>query len=371
MPLRSTTFLTLACIISMPLQSGLALAQESSATVSDEKQQSQSLRVVAVHPRQVNATLVQKWSKLNYEFALVIEDAGDETQAAIKRIVQSTGQVDYLFEVARSPQMAKKHPEWMASIQGHHEWMRHHKEIRKPGKDEVVKVFPWVPIFSREPFAAHVNRISELIKDLPAPRRVWLNNIQGAPSACGCGHPLCRWTSDYGPLQSTTPIGNEAPAQFVEQVKKRAKLNNVIPILTSECEAEDQHTVCGGVGCFKGICWKAFTAQLDAVAKETKHVGVACFYKALQRDLPRYKEKAGWIRYAVESFEKMPKVRNGRGLKADRLVPVLQGWNVSDEELQQQLLVAERLKPAGIMICLAKLDQSWSPHIIRWKPNKK
>ena len=202
-----------------------------------------------------------------------------------------------------------------------------------------------------------------MLKKLPKPNRIWLNNIQGAPSACGCGHPLCRWTSDYGPLKTATPIGNTAPAEFVAKIQTIVREVEIIPIMTSECEAEDKHSVCGGVCCYEGICWKAFTKQLDLVATKAKRVGVACFFKEFERDLKRYGAKASWVRTALLSFEAMPKARNGKGLKPDRLVAVIQGWNVSPEELEQQQQIANRLKPAGILICLPRSSSPGNPEL--------
>lgn len=320
-----------------------------------------AFRAILVTPQQITAESLKKWLIEKTQVVLWVQQTDPATTAAAKKVNDQLGQVDYFFEVARCAELAKAHPEWMASIQGHHDWMRLFKDFPKPKKDEVVKVYPWVPIFNREPFDAQVKRIGSMLKRLPQPRRVWLNNIQGAPSACGCGHPLCRWTADYGPLKTATPIGDSAPAEFVAKIQSLVKKAEIIPIMTSECEAADQHTLCGGVGCYEGICWKAFTKQLDQVATKSQRVGVACFYKAFDRDLKRYGSKASWVRHAILSFEAMPKIRNGKGLKPERLVAVLQGWDVSAEELQQQQKIAADLKPAGILICLPKVDQSWEP----------
>ena len=113
-------------------------------------------------------------------------------------------------------ELAHEHPEWMASLQTHDEWRRLFPEARQPKPTEVVKTYPWVPILSREPFMAQRERVLELLASLPTPKLIFLNDLQGAPSACGCGNPLCRWTSDYGERRSTTPLGDDAAALFVE-----------------------------------------------------------------------------------------------------------------------------------------------------------
>lgn len=337
-----------------------ATAQSTSPTEDTNKD-----RTVLVSPAQASAERLRAWQDRGYQIALRVDQADEPTIEAARRIKEQAGTVDYFFEVARNPDLAREHPEWMASIQGHHEWMREFKDFPKPKSGEVVKVHPWVPVLNREALDAHVARIEKLLKSLPSPRRIWLNDIQGAPSACGCGHPLCRWTTDYGPIRTATLIGDAAPAEFVERIKKIAESSNVVPIMTSECEQEDQHTVCGGVGCFEGICWKAFSRQLDQVAEKSQFIGVACFYKAYQRDLDRYRQKAGWVGVAIESFGKMPPLRGGKGVPPDRLMAVLQGWNVTAEEIQQQIEVAERLRPAGILVCLAEVDQSWKPLTVK------
>lgn len=296
---------------------------------------------------------------------LFVKSLDNTTINAAKLIQSKLGSVDYFFEIARCEELAKKHPEWMASIQGHDEWMRLFPGMGKPGKDEIVKVFPWVPIFYKEAQKAHLQRIVSATEYLPKPKRVWLNNVQGAPSACGCGHPLCRWTSDYGKVLTASKLGDEAPAKFVEKVKAALPESDVIPIMTSECEEADKHTTCCGVGCFEGACWKAFTKQLDLVAQEVKHVGVACFYKEFDRDLDRYGQEAGWTRYALQSFESMPKLRGGKGVSPDRLVAVVQGWNVNEEELNQQTKIARSMQVAGILICKTKVEQKWQPKIIK------
>ena len=325
-----------------------------------------SIRAVLATPDQVTEDSLKSWRAKQLEVVVWVQKVDRAASEAVQRVGKQLGSVDYFFEVARCPELAQQHPEWMASIQGHHEWMRLFEGLKKPKKDEVVKVYPWVPVFNREPFHAQAARIALMLEKLPKPKRVWLNDIQGAPSACGCGHPLCRWTADYGPLKTATPIGNAAPAEFIAKIQSIVGDVEIIPVMTSECEAADQHTVCGGVGCFEGACWKAFTQQLDLVASKTRRVGVACFYKEFDRDLKRYGPKAGWIRTAMLSFEAMPKIRDGKGLKPDRLVAVIQGWNVSPEELAQQQKIVDGLNPAGILICLPKIDQSWEPRLVRF-----
>ncbi|MBP85683.1 MAG: hypothetical protein CMJ64_03040 [Planctomycetaceae bacterium] len=100
-------------------------------------------------------------------------------------------------------------------------------------------------ILNKEPFQQQLQRVEKLLADRAQPKGVFLNDLQGAPSACGCGNHLCRWTTDYGKIRTATRLGNDAPAAFVVAVKKLLPQSNVIPVWTTECEEHDTaRTVC-------------------------------------------------------------------------------------------------------------------------------
>jgi len=265
--------------------------------------------------------------------------------------------------------MAESHPEWMASLQGHPEWRRFFKEIPFPKDDEVVKNYPWVPILYKEAFEAHRSRVAQLLEGKPSAQGIFLNDLQAGPSACGCGNPLCRWTADYGPIRTATLLGDDAAAQFVAAVKKIAPGSQIIPVWTTECEEHHgaPDGLCAGVGCFQGLCWKAYTAQLMPVGQEAEKIAVLLPYLDFQQDVPVYGEKAGWIKHALESFTTMPPRHGGTAIPAERLIAVLQGWNVSDEEVQAQIARAEEAGAAGYIVSLAKIEQRWEPRIVKWK----
>lgn len=208
----------------------------------------------------------------------------------------------YWVEVARSRELADSHPEWMASLQTHEEWRRFFPDTPQPKADEVAKTYPWVPILSREPYQAQRRRVVALLADLPQAKLIFLNDLQGAPSACGCGNPLCRWTSDYGKRRTTVPLGDDAAALFIATIRNASPKSEVIPVWTTECEHHDGHPegLCAGVGCFDGICWKAYTRQLMPVAVTCKHIGVLATYKQFQRDDARYGvDEASWVGFAI------------------------------------------------------------------------
>jgi hypothetical protein len=293
-------------------------------------------------------------------------DSREAERRACERIQNSNLSLYFWVEVARSPELANAHPDWMASLQGHTEWRRLFKSPPSAAVGEVVKTYPWVPILNKEPFAGQLSRIATLLQDRPTPDGVFLNDIQGAPSACGCGNHLCRWTSDYGKLRTTTPLSNDAPARFVAAVKKLVPHSDVIPVWTTECEEHDgaEDGLCAGVGCFKGICWKAYTAQLMPVANENKSLGVLLPYRSFQRDLPIYGPPAGWITHAVKSFEIMPGRHNGQPIPPSRLTAVLQGWDVTEDEISNQIEVARQAGVNRVLIAYSRIEQSWQPKIV-------
>ncbi|MFK7822099.1 MAG: hypothetical protein AB8G99_25605 [Planctomycetaceae bacterium] len=286
---------------------------------------------------------------------------------AFKRIQDAGLALCFWIEVARCPELAEAHPEWMASLQGHPEWRRLFKETPPAGEGEVAKTYPWVPILNKEPFAAQLSRITTLLKNRPTPKTIFLNDIQGAPSACGCGHHLCRWTSDYGKLRTTTPLGNRAPADFLTALKKLEPTVELVPVWTTECEKHDgdKDGLCHGVSCFDGICWKAWTEQLMPVVRQSRTLGVLLPYKEFQRDLSIYGPKAGWITHAVESFQTMPRRYQKKPIEPSQLLAVLQGWDVTDKEIAIQIDVAQAAGVQRLLVAHDKIDQGWTPQITK------
>jgi hypothetical protein len=302
---------------------------------------------------------------------------------AAERIRKAGFELHYWIEIARNPALADKHPLWMASLQGHQEWRRLFKDVPKPKAGEVVKVYPWVPILYREAFDAHLKRVAALLKNNPTPKTVFLNDLQGPPSACGCGNTLCRWTADYGPIKTATHVGDDAAAKFLAAVGRIAnpsartvgRFNNpsyvvkVIPVWLTECEEHDGHKDgwCAGVGCYRGICWRAWTKQLMPVAKAADRIAVLATYRELKRDLPAFKQKAGWVRTAIESFQTMPPRRGGKPVEAKRLIAVVQGWKVTPAEIDEQRKRALEAGAGGLVVSYVRINQDWRPRVVRYR----
>ena len=303
-----------------------------------------------------------------------LEGRGNEARNAVRSAVSTAKQVGlslaYWVEVARSPALADEHPEWMASLQTHQEWRRFFPNAPKPKMNEVAKTYPWVPILSREPFKAQRERVTALLADLPKVGLIFLNNLQGAPSACGCGNPLCRWTSDYGKKRTTVPLGDDAAALFIAAIQEASPHAEIVPTWTTECEEYDGHPtgLCAGVGCFEGICWKAYTRQLIPVAASSNRIAVLATYKQFQRDITRYGEaKASWVRHALQTFTTMPPKNGGKAVPTSRLIAVLQGWDVTADEIVAQQVQAEKAGANGYVVAFSKIEQGWSPKVVLWK----
>lgn len=273
----------------------------------------------------------------------------------------------FWIEVARCPALADERPELMASLQGHPEWRRFFPKSPEPRDNEVIKTYPWVPIMSREGFDAQLARVTRLLDGLPTPVGLFLNDLQGAPSACGCGHPLCRWTTDYGPKRSTAKLGPDAAARFVDTVSKETRVPRVIPVWATECEAHDKQTLCAGVGCYDGLCWKEFAKQLTPLAERRESVALLLPFREFERDLPIYPDRAGWIREAIELMQTQPTRHRGVPVPPERLIAVLQGWDVSQREVMAQIAQAQLAGAGSFVVSQVPIDQSWEPRMIQWK----
>ena len=340
---------------------------------ASENQQKISFRGALLAPEDATAVTLRSLKLSGVETIALQLDGRRESvrrqREACERVKQAQLGLYYWIEIARCPELAEMHPEWMASLQGHTEWRRLFKNSPRPKSDEVIKTYPWVPILNREGFTAQLGRVERLLEAMPPPEGLFLNDLQGAPSACGCGNDFCRWTTDYGKIRTTTPLGDDAPAQFVSEVRKLVPEAQVIPVWTTECEEHDgaQDGWCAGVGCFQGICWKAFTRQLMPVMEQTSTLGVLLPYRAFQRDLPVYGEPAGWISHAVKLLQDMPPRHQGQAVPAEQLIAVLQGWNIQPAEIQQQIKLAQRVGVGGYLLAYSKIEQGWEPRLLKRK----
>lgn len=327
-----------------------------------------SLQAVLVTPGQVTPGALRRFrrERLNAVVVNLAESERDAATGAAERVKKAGLDLYYWIEVGRNPAMAQAHPQWMASLQGHPEWRRHFPGTPQPAPGEVVKNYPWVPVFYREAFDAHLLRVKTLLQNVPAAKGIFLNDLQAAPSACGCGNTFCRWVPDYGPIHTATPLPTNAAAAFVASVKVLSRGAEIVPVWTTECEEHEtaKGMACDGVPCFGGACWKSWTEQLMPLAKESPTLGALVPYRAFQRDQPRYGPPAGWVKSAVASFAEMPPKRRGTSVTAGRIVTVLQGWDVTPEQRRAQIERSREAGARGFVLAEMKIEQGWEPRII-------
>ncbi len=341
--------------------------------MTDQATAADKLHAVMLSDGQVTPTEL-KAAKADGTNAIVLQldgrsDEERQREVTASRLIQQSGlDLYYWIEIARCPELADAHPEWMASLQGHSEWRRFYRDAPQPKKNvEVIKNYPWVPVLYEEAFEAHRQRVERLLDGKPAAKGILLNDLQGAPSACGCGNTLCRWTADYGPIKTATPLGASAAARFVQAVSKLAPESEIIPVWLTECEEHDtaKDGLCAGVGCFKGTCWRAYTRQLMPLAEQSQQLAVLLPFRAFGRDLRLYGDKAGWTAHALKTFQTMPPRRGGKSIPTKRLIAVLQGWDVTEAEVAAQKKRADEAGAAGYVVSQTKIDQSWQPRLHR------
>ncbi len=328
------------------------------------------LHSVMLSDEQVTAAELSELKSAQKNNAIVLQLNGITPQeqaseaAAAARIVESGLQLYYWIEIARCPELADAHPEWMASLQGHPEWRRLFADAPIPlPKTQVVKNYPWVPIFYKEAFDAQIERVSRLLNGKPHAVGIFLNDLQGAPSACGCGNTLCRWTTDYGPIRTASALKDDAAALFVAEVSKLAPNSEVIPVWLTECEEHDCEPdgVCAGVGCYNGICWKAWNRQLQPVAEQADWIAVLLPFKMFERDSSRYGEPGAWIGHGLKMFQAMPLKQDSKPIEANRLIAIVQGWDVSESEVEAQVRHAKIAGTPNAVVVRTPIDQSWKP----------
>jgi hypothetical protein len=346
---------------SLALLAGLILAQHAKSLSAAAELPT---KTALLRPDQVTSELLGQLRNEHYtSVALLITDSvPPETETRAERqIADRSLQLDYWIEIARNPELADQHPEWMASIQTHQDWRRLFPEFGSVPSNAVVKAYPWVPVLYKETFPVHLERVTAMLRSRPVPGRLFLNDLQGPPSACGCGNSLCRWTTDYGPKKTATRLPKEAAAQFVSSIKRILPQVEVIPVWTTECEEPDRKGACAGVGCFRGNCWDEWTGQLMPLHGQADRIGVLLLDGVFQREPAVYDGPSGWITTALGFFQQMPARYHQSGVPTARLLPVFQGWDVPPDMLERKIDRAAQAGSSGVVVAFAPIDQGWKP----------
>lgn len=333
-----------------------------------------------VRPDQVKKGLLEELVQQRATLLIMIldDETPRETYFEIANKTQAMGMEPGVWiEIARQPALAEQHPEWMASVGEHKDWMRDAPRDFELRENEVVKAFPWVPLWYQPAYKYHLERVRTLLFKVPeSVSQIYLNNIQGGPSSCGCGNLQCRWATDYGVPATGEAISDpDLPARFVGEVEKLAGPGvKVIPNWVTECEEVDGNCgarctgYSGGVPCFEGRCWYEMARQLKPVARGRDTIAVPLFEKEFKRDGKDIYGSDGWVAASLRSFQEILPKRGGDAISMERLLPILQGWNVTEEEQRRYERMAETVSPRGFLMSLTPIEQSWTPRPVAVEP---
>jgi hypothetical protein len=335
---------------------------------------------VLVAPDAVSSDAAAAWKAEGFTAVVLLLDErypADAYKTAAKTISDGSFDLYYWVEVGRNPEMAREHPEWMAALGIHDDWRSQFPDFPKLDQGHVVKAWPWVPISYADAFAAHVARIKSLLERVPPGYRgILLNDLQGGPSACGCGNLQCRWAIDYGvPSTAKKLPGNDAAVQIVVAVKNLAANSEVIPVWTTECAEEDMALgklpnqkwttgYCGNVDCFHN-CFDRFAEQWSALhAKHTGPTAILSLQKEFMRDRKEYDENRDWIANMVR-YLRRDKV--GR-VQPKSLWLVIQGFGVTPKEEKAARRSAQQTTADMVVVARTRIDQSYQPRTLKRKP---
>jgi len=300
-----------------------------------------------------------------------------EHERAVKLIVAASLDLYYWIEVGRNPRLAEAHPRWMASLGMHKDWQKGFPNVPLPKEGEVAKAFPWVPIWYQEAFEAHLRRIEQLLQRAsPAYRGLFLNDLQGGPSSCGCGNLQCRWATDYHvPATGTQLAGDDAAARFVAAVRQQTR-KEIIPVWATECEEGDLPAKqrpagrstgkCGTVGCAAGTCPKAFTRQWSAlVGAHHGTIALLGLHLELNRTDAALGEGPDWVARAVAYVDGLPPQNDGPAsgqFSHGKLWLVVQGATREEESTARRAAI--RSGAGGVVVARARIDQSFEPRVL-------
>lgn len=335
--------------------------------------------IVLVEPASVDRAAIHRWRGQGFTgLAVILDEERSREAYRAARLAADEG-IDLYFwvEVARHPATADAHPEWMASLGMHDDWRRRFSNAAPVRDGEVAKAYPWTPIGYAEAFEAHLDRMGKLLAKAPASfRGVLLNDLQGGPSACGCGNLQCRWAIDYGVPSTATASGvDDAAARFIARVRKLAAGKEVVPVWMTECEVVDLPAdksptgestgLCGSVACARGACPKAFHRQLKALLRaHSGALGLLVAETCCERPGRHYGGPAGWIPAAVRYLDQFPVSHDGRGVAHDRLWLVVQGSRDGGPAEEAARRLARSLHPRAVVAARTAIDQSFEPRVI-------
>lgn len=337
----------------------------------------QSREIVLVGAADVSPASVAKWKEEKFQaVAVVLNESGDRAvRRAAAAISAANMELYWWIEVARNPEMASANPRWMAALGTHADWQKRFPNSPGPGVNQVAKAFPWVPIAYAEAFDAHLVRIEQLCKDLPAGARgVFLNDLQAGPGSCGCGNLQCRWAVDYHVSSTTRKMaGTNVAGRFVAETSKRTELP-IIPVWTTECEESDMPSdknrgkpstgLCGSVGCATGACPSKFAEQFTELL--STHDGPVAFlavHNSLERTHKEFGGGPGWVMNSVGYLQKTLAAERAAAFAKERVWAVVDGTDPGGEAMARQS--AAKAGAAVVVVARTRIDQSYEPRMVR------
>ncbi len=337
------------------------------------------LEIVLVEAPMVTPATVAQWKKEKFHAVAVVldEQAEKRSYADCARHISEAGLDLYCWiEVARNPKMAAAHPRWMAALGSHDDWQKNFPNAPEPAIGEVAKAFPWVPIVYAEAFDAHLARIEELLQRLPNTwRGLLLNDLQGGPSACGCGNVQCRWAVDYHvPSTAAKLPGADAAARFTAEVRQRLGDKPVIPVWTTECAEVDLPPdknrgrpgtgMCGTVGCATSACSEVFARQWTALTSDySGPIGLLAAHTSLYRTQKEFGGGTGWVTNAMAYLDYTLPAKGAKTVSPDRLWVVVEGLRQDEETIARTAAI--KSGAGAVIVARVKIDQSYEPRIVR------
>src|SRR6266853_5048916 len=94
-----------------------------------------------------------------------------------------------------------------------------------------------------------------------------------------------------------------------------------------------------------GACWREFTAQLMPVTQGSVTIAALMPCKAFQRYSSNYGPPGAWLAQDLSLFGRMPLRYKAKPVAAGRIIAVLEGWDETPQEIQNQI---EQVRKAGI-----------------------
>ncbi len=283
----------------------------------------------------------------------------------------------YLWlDVGRNPSLAMNRPDWVAGMGSHDDWRARFPDAPKPGEKERIGIHPWVSIWYRDVLADRHEAILRFVRGRQGIRGVFLNQIQGAPSACGCANDQCRWTVDYRMPGGPEKVDGVPAALLLAGLKRELPGLEWIPVCTTECEEVDQAKggtgYCGTVHCYSGLCWKESTREMEAIAREAAgEIALLLTAKSFRRELPAYDAAGGWPAFALHFFETIPPKYDHAPIPARRFISVVEARGL--DAAGEKALADGTLKAGagGVLLVRTPIDESWEPRIVPHAASKK